>query len=408
MPNIFDYLEWRGDLTLDQAPLNEVDNLIFCLLSYVDLDGIVPGDGAKGCIPLRQAAAEYFFAHGDTLSDRPLGLIVPADILTLFRRMGKCRRSRDLEMTGYVNAVSEEREMQFSAVTIRLPAEQIFVAFRGTDDTLVGWREDFNLSHMEEIPSQRMAAQYLDSLDLPPDTALYVGGHSKGGNLAVWGAVHAGQAVRDRIAQVYSNDGPGFSEGTVASEAYQALSDRIRVILPEDSLVGLLLEHDEGYTIVKSNRRGLYQHDGLSWEVLGSSFLRAEGLSPKGLRHDTVVRDRIAAMTREERKRFTHLMFSLLESTGAKTLTDLHRGGTKTLVTMIKAYRELSDREQETAAYLWDKLFTPRADDRLDRAERPDRTEGGLQPTQPKRNKKTGRTRRKGKIRLSWFPLFSV
>jgi hypothetical protein len=111
-------------------------------------------------------------------------------------------------------------------------------------------------------------------------------------------------------------------------------------------------------------------------------------------------------MTREERKRFTHLMFSLLESTGAKTLTDLHRGGTKTLVTMIKAYRELSDEEQETAAYLWDKLFTPRADDRAERLESTER--GDIQSPQPKRNKKTGRTRRRGKIHLSWFPLFSV
>ena len=394
MPNVFDYLEWRGDLTFEQAPVNEVDNLIFCLLSYVDLDGLIPTDPAKGRITLHRAAAEYFFAHGDTIPDRPLGLIVPADILTLFRRMAKCRRFRDLELTGYVNAISEEREMQFSALTVRLPGEQIFVAFRGTDDSIVGWREDFNLSHMEEVPSQRMAADYLNALDLTPDTTLYVGGHSKGGNLAVWGAVHAEESVRARIVQVYSNDGPGFSEGTISSEAYQALSARIRVILPEDSLVGLLLEHDDRYTIVKSNRRGLYQHDGLSWEILGPCFIRADRLSSKGLRHDTVVRERIDAMTRDERKHFTRLMFSLLEATGAKTLTDLHRGGPKTLVTMIKAFRDLTDEEQETASYLWDKLFSARADER-DR-EPPDKPKN-----EPKPKKHT-----KGKVRISWFPLF--
>ena len=390
MPNVFDYLEWRGDLTFEEIPVNEVDNLIFCLLSYVDLDGIVPAEPQKGRVTIRRAAAEYFFTHED-IQDRPLGLIVPADILTLFRRMAHARRFRDLELTGYTNTVCEVREMQFSALTIRLPGEQMFVAFRGTDDTIVGWREDFNLSHMEEVPSQRMAADYLNRLDLTPDTTLWVGGHSKGGNLAVWGAVHASEPVRRRIAQVYSNDGPGFSEGTVTSEAYRSLSDRIRIILPEDSLVGLLLEHDEGYTVIKSNRKGVYQHDGLSWEVLGASFLRADRLSSKGIQHDTVVRDRINAMTRAERKNLTRLMFTLLESTGAKTLTELHQGGAKTVITMVKAFRDLSEEEQETASYLWDKLVGTKLPEPV-REKRPE----------PSRKPK----KRRGRVRISFFPLF--
>lgn len=394
MPNVFDYLEWRGDLTFEEAPLNEVDNLIFCLLSYVDLEGIVPTDPKQGRVTLRYAAAEYFFTHGDTLPDRPLGLIVPSDILTLFRRMGHCRRFRDLELTGYTNTVCEVREMQFSALTIRLPREQMFVAFRGTDDTIVGWREDFNLSHMEEVPSQRHAAEYLNALDMTPDTALFVGGHSKGGNLAVWGAVHADEEVRRRIVRVYSNDGPGFSEGTIASDAYRTLSDRIRVIIPEDSLVGLLLEHDEHYTVVKSNRKGVYQHDGLSWEVLGANFLRADSLSQRGIQHDTKVRARINAMTRDERKNFTRIMFSILESTGAKTLTELHQGGPKTVITMIKAFRDLSEEEQETAAYLWDKLAGNKP------------IEVGREKCKEESVDEKKIKKCKGKIRISFFPLF--
>ena len=392
MPNLFDYLEWRGDLTFDESPVGEVDNLIFCLLAYVNLDGIVPSDSAKGRVILHQAAAEYFFTHHDYV-DRPLGLIVPSDILTLFRRMAHTRRFRNLELTGYVNTVCEQREMQFSALTIRLPSEQLFVAFRGTDDTIVGWREDFNLSHMEEIPSQRMAAAYLNSLDMTRDTALFVGGHSKGGNLAVWGAIHAKPEIQRRITRVYSNDGPGFFEGLITSEAYQALADRICRILPEDSLVGLLLEHDGNHTVVKSNRKGLYQHDGLSWEVLGACFLRADSLSSKGVRHDTVIRERIDAMTREERKKFTSIMFSLLEATGAKTLTELHKSGPKALVTMIKAFRELTEEEQETAAYLWDKLFIGKSEEK---------GKDAIQRTVAEKKTKP----RKAPIRVSFFPLF--
>ena len=389
MPNLFDYLEWRGDLSFDTVPVSEADNLAFCLLSYVDLDGIVPGDPWQGSVSLRAAAAEYFFTHPDG-GTRPLGLIVPADILTLFRRMAMTPRFRDLRLTGYVNVVCEERAMQFSALTVLLPGERVFVAFRGTDDTIVGWREDFNLSHMDEVPSQRSAAEYLNALDLTPDTALYVGGHSKGGNLAVWGAVHAEESVRRQIAQVYSNDGPGFTKGTVASEAYQALSDRIRIILPEDSLVGLLLEHDERYTVVRSERKGLFQHNGLSWEILGDTFIRSERLSKKGIHADTVIREHIDAMTREEREHLVRLVFGLLESTGCKTLTELHASGGRAAVSVLKAYREMSDEDQRAVAFLWEKLTAGKKSN----AERP-------RPTNPPRTKRKHR----GKVRVSFFPL---
>ena len=390
MPNIMDYLEWRGDLTLDEAPLCEVDNLIFCMLSYVDLDGIVPTSSRTGSIKLRAAAAEYFFTHPD-VGTRPLGFIIPADILTLFRRMARTRRFRDLQLTNYVNETSEERETQFSAVTILLPTEEAFVAFRGTDDTVVGWKEDFHLSYMDEIPAQRRAAEYLNDLDLTPDTILYVGGHSKGGNLAVWSAVHAEKHVQDKICQVYSNDGPGFSPETVQSDAYKALSGRIRVILPEDSLVGLLLEQDPRYTVIQSDRKGLFQHDGLSWKVLGGQFMRADGLSVTGKRNDTVVRDRIASMTMHERREFIRLIFTLVESTGAKTLTELHNGRVKTALTDLKTFRDMSAADQETAFYLWGKLVSHRAAE----------TKSALRPMRvAPPTKHTA-----GRVRISFFPL---
>lgn len=392
MPNVFDYLEWRGDLSFAQSPVNEVDSLIFCLLSYVDLDGIVPADPQKGRITVRAAAAEYFFTH-DTTPARPLGLMVPADTLTLLRRVAKYPRFRDLELTGYVSETSEEREMQFSALTFRLPGEGLFVAFRGTDDTIVGWREDFNLSHMEEVPSQRMATEYLNRLDLTPETNLYVGGHSKGGNLAVWGAVHAEESVRRRMVAVYSHDGPGFSEGTVQSDAYRSLSDRIRILLPDDSLVGLLLEHDEAYSVIKSNRKGLFQHDGLSWEVLGGRFLRADTLSPRGIHTDTVIREHIRAMTREERRDLIEIVFHLLESTGAKTLTELHANPGKAILSMIKSYRELPPEAQKTASFLWDKLVRSKVTVDQDASRKPI-----FEQTQkPKQGK--------GRLRVSFFPL---
>lgn len=393
MSNVMDYLEWHGDLTFDVSSVNEVDNLIFCLLSYVDLDGIVPDKASKGKISLRQAAMEYFFQHVDQ-KERALGFIIPDDILVLFRRMACSNRYGDLQLTGYINEISEEREMQFSALTIYLPKEQMFVAFRGTDDTIVGWREDFNMSHLEEVPSQRKATEYLNGLDITPDTGLHIGGHSKGGNLAVWGAVHASQPIRERIIRVYSNDGPGFSEGTVQSDAYRNLAERISILLPNDSLVGLLLEHDEGYTVVKSSRKGLFQHDGLSWEVLGGRFVRADALSSKGIHNDTIVRERIQAMSREERKLLIDIIFYLLESTGAKTLSELYMNRRKAILTMIKTYRDLPPEYQQVAAFLWDKLIGSKIG--------PEK----ITNKQSSVMKKTNPIRKRGAIRISLFPLF--
>lgn len=358
MANVMDYLEWRGDLTFEEAPLCEVDNVIFSMLVHVNLDGIVPGVG-QGSITLRNAATEYFFTH-DPDELRPLGLIVPTEILSLFRRMANCRRFSSLELTGYVNEIREEEVTQFCALTVRLPGEQVFVAFSGTDDTLVGWKEDFHLSFMDEIPAQRRAVEYVNALDLTPDTALYLGGHSKGGNLAIWSAIRADESVRQRVRRAFCNDGPGFTEETVNSEAYRSLSDRFTVLLPESSLIGLLLEHEKDCCIViKSNRKGLYQHDGLSWEVSGPAFVRAEGLSKQGIRTDTVIRERINSMTRCEKQKLAELIFTVLEATGAKTLTDLHNGKFKTAYSMVKAYQDLSEEDQEAAVYLWGKLTDP-------------------------------------------------
>ncbi len=397
MSNVMDYLEWRGDLTFEEAPLNEVDNLIFSLLSYVDLADIVPPTHKHGGVTLRRAAMEYFFIHDDP-EPRPLGLIIPADILLLFRRMAHTTRFANLELSGYVNEICETREMQFSAITVHLPNEGKFVAFRGTDDTIVGWREDFNLSYMEEVPSQRKATNYLNDLDLPPDAPLYIGGHSKGGNLAVWSAVHANERVRRQIRRVWSNDGPGFTEEMLQSEIYRTMEDRICTLLPDAALIGLLLEHNDHYTVIKSERKGVFQHDGMSWEVVGSTFVRSEGLSKKAIRNDTVVRDRLRAMSREERQTFTGLFFHVLESTGAKTLTELYEGGMKGVLALIRTFKDMSREDQDTVTYMIGKLFGgkvfPADKDVLSKESVPPVIQSTAPTVHPPRRR----------IRIEWFP----
>lgn len=360
MPHIPDYIRWRGDIPFANDPVNEVDNLIFCLLSYVELEGAVPGD-FKHSVTVAEAAKTYFLSH-DPKDERPLGLIVPRQIVDMFRQMADAPRYRDVKLCGYVNEIDREKQVQFAALTIKLPNNTWFVAVRGTDDTVVGWREDFNLSWMDEVPAQRMTAAYLDALPLTKKARLYVGGHSKGGNLAVWGAVHAAPHVRERMETIYSNDGPGFTEGFLQSESYRTLADRIVYLVPQSSLVGLLLSHDEKQQrhIIRSSQLGIFQHNGLSWEVMGGTFVRAERLSGRGKRNDSVVSARIEGMTAEERRHLTELFFGVLESTGAKTLTELNQSALRNGAAMLRAVNDLDRESKDMALYLIGKLFNIR------------------------------------------------
>ena len=360
MSSVIDYLTWRGDVTFDACPLGEVDNLIFSLMSYIDFDGIVPAEQTAAGVTVREVAKEYFFRYPDESSAgaRRLGLIVPPEILTVFRQMAESERYGQLLLRGFVNEICEEHEMQFSAVTVVLPDDSLYVAFRGTDDTLVGWKEDFNLSYMDAVPSQRKAAAYLNAVPVTNKTRLYVGGHSKGGNLAVWGAVHADDGIRRAIARVYSNDGPGFSAAVLSSDAYREMADRMTFLVPPAAVVGLLLDNAGTYEVVCSGaKNGLFQHNAMTWEVLGNRFVRADGLSHKGVHTDTVTRARIDGMTADEKRTLINLFFDLLQRTGAKTLTELYDGRVKHSLTILREIGDMDKETKEATHYLINKFF---------------------------------------------------
>lgn len=354
MANLNDYLDWRGDVTFDQCPLNELDSSLFSMLVYVNFQGIVPSDPNEPGVTLREAAKDFFFTYDDD-EKYPLGLIIPKEIITIFRRMADLPRYANLYLTGYVNEISEEREMQFSAVTIRLPNGDLVASFRGTDDTIIGWKEDFMMAYMEEVPSQRKAAQYLN--DLSAEGGLYVTGHSKGGNLSVWAAVHADSRVRDRIIRAYSNDGPGFTREMLQTEAYRGLADRLVFIVPQSSLVGMLFFHENIHEVVKSRARGVFQHNPFTWAVMGAAFVRAEELDSKSVRTETVFRERLATMSADERRQLVELIFDVLESSGAKTLVEFNEGKLRRAFTMVRAISELSKEDKDAAWFLLSKLF---------------------------------------------------
>ena len=321
MANILDYLDWRGDLTLAERGFNEVDNLLMAELCFLDFSGIVPADFSAPA-PLPEAMRAY-----DRLRPQEtMGVLVPEQIPELGRKMAASRRFSDLTLCGYVSRIDEETQTQFSALTLLLPDKTAYIAFRGTDDTIVGWKEDFNLAFLPVVPAQRMAAAYLRAAaQALPSQPLRVGGHSKGGNLAVYSAVFCGESVQNQLMRVYNNDGPGFRTSLLGLPEHKNVADKITTILPESSVVGMLLEHEERYEVVRSTQSGLWQHDGFSWELMGTKFIYVEDIKNSSKRKDKTLRAWVDDMDMELREQFVNKLFAFCKSTDARTLTDLKR-----------------------------------------------------------------------------------
>jgi hypothetical protein len=324
MANIIDYLDWRGDIPFSVSPFNDIDNLLFTQLSFIDLEGILAPRVSGGGMPLWEAAEKYFEAHPDETTH--MGLIVPAAIRTMIRRMAQCERYKNLTLAGYVNRIDENVQKQFAALTILINEREAYISYRGTDDTLVGWKENFNMSFMQAIPAQMDAVDYLNhaAADIPHQR-LYVGGHSKGGNLAIYAAIHCEETIKNRIIKVYSNDGPGYRREVIDSSIYRQMEGRIVNIVPQSSVVGRLLEHDEHYTVVQSSATGLWQHDAFSWDVLGTCFVEAPALTKDSQRIERAVKKWVAEMDDAQCEKFVDSLYQVLTSSNAKTLTDLTR-----------------------------------------------------------------------------------
>ena len=341
MANLMDYLDWRGDLTLDQDPFNEVDNLILAELSFVDFGGIVPPPGKGDSVPLCDAAEAFFrkYAQGEPIE---MGVLVPDEIPEMLRKMARSSRFGHMGLNGFADWLDEGRGEQFAALTVETGDGRLYLSFRGTDDTLAGWQEDFYLAFMPEVPAQTMAVQYVrDMARQYPRRKLRLGGHSKGGNLAVYAAVQCPVAVQRRIESVWSNDGPGFHEDFLELPQHRRVAERIHSIVPKSSVVGMLLEHEEDYTVVDSDQLGLWQHDGFSWQVMGRSFVTLGKITRQAQLSDTTLRQWLRGMSPERREKFVDALFTVLKSSGAATLTDLKTESFKAVGPMVKAMKDL-------------------------------------------------------------------
>lgn len=327
MSNMFDYLTWRGDLPLTYSPLNDVDSLIFAVLSYQSYpeETMRLRDLNVPALPVTGRRHPSFLEESSTL------LI----------RAAATERFAGVRVHHAVAVTDPDRDMQFAAVTFGLPDGTEFVAFRGTDSSIVGWHEDFNMAFESPVPAQSAAVAYLNAIAAGTDAPIFLGGHSKGGNLAVYAAAHADTAVQTRIRAVYSFDGPGLDDATMASDGYARIARRIRSFIPQQSVVGLLMSYHPEYTVVRSDGVGLLQHNGFTWQVLGTSFVAVTELDVSSQVVDQTVHAWLSRVSPEQRRRFVSTIFSILESTGANTTTELIQHAPEMLPAIHKALQGL-------------------------------------------------------------------
>ena len=353
MANLLDYLDWRGDLTLEQAPFNEVDNLILAELSFVDFKDIVPGPDEGESVVLREAAEAFFakFPQGEKID---MGVLVPGAIPEMLRKMADSRRFGDMKLNCFVDHLDVGKGEQFAALAIETGDKGMYLSFRGTDDTLAGWKEDFELACMPEVPAQKKAVAYTWAVAKQfPRKKLRLGGHSKGGNLAVYAGVFCPENVQKRIIAVWSNDGPGFHNDLLDLPEHRRIAERIFSIVPKSSVVGMLLEHEEDYTVVDSDQLGFMQHDGFSWQGVGDHFITLRQVTQQAHFSDQELRKWVHGLTVEQRETFVNAMFDVLSASGAVTLTDLKDDSFKAVGAMVKAMKDL---DKETRDGLWEFL----------------------------------------------------
>lgn len=341
MTNILDYLRWRGDLRMAAIPFNEADGAVFSRIAYFPFHLI--GLDTSSTVNLGNAVDA--FLEVPDMADA----VLSKEDYPLMQALADSPRYRALTLTDYTNTFSAEDEIQFCAVTVKLAENLRVVAFRGTDNTLVGWKEDFNMSFAAPVPAQLLAETYVRGLAERYPGEFILVGHSKGGNLAAYAAMFCPAKVQDRIRSVWSYDGPGFEKQLVEKSGFARVSARMHTLIPQTSIVGMLLEHEEGCSVVHSENAGMMQHDLYSWDVERDRFCHLETVTGGSRLIDATVKEWVSGMSYDERASFVDALYTVLRDTNAQTIREMRSHPAASTLAML---RSLSDMDEKTRGML--------------------------------------------------------
>lgn len=330
--NINDYLIWRGDLPFSLFRFNDIDSLILARFSYLPFDKIDLKDGDK----ILDIAGKM-----SILKDDDFKIIDDKDLIF---NLGRSVRFKDLTISDFSLNKSLESERQFGAITVHLD-DFIYVSFIGTDNSIIGWKEDFNMSFMKNIPAQIEGAKYLNDIASKYSDDLRIGGHSKGGNVAIYSALYCDKDVLNKIIEVNNFDGPGFNKEVISSG--NNILNKVVTFIPEDSVIGRLLEHDEKTITVYSHNKGLQQHDIYSWELIKDKFVLAEKITESSEFINLTIREWLLNTTPQNRKIFVDGVFDLFYSSNSDSFRELSKSWVKDIPNMMSAYKDISKEDRK-------------------------------------------------------------
>ena len=339
MHTILDYMKWRGDLTFEERPMNNIDFLICSIISYFPFEmAIKDRDAVLTIEELYEEMVKKNVREKDFL------LFHDVDLLKL---LVKSKRYKDIELTNFVSVTNIDSEKQFAALTILLPNNYIYVSYRGTDHSFVGWKEDFNMTYLDVVPAQQSALEYLNKIKPRLFTKIFVGGHSKGGNLAIYASLHCDMKIRSKIKHIFNYDGPGFLKDITESKEYQRISDCISTYVPQTSIIGRLLNCNDEYHVVKSNQKLVWQHDYFSWEINVDDFVYDDEVDPTSNLLDNIISEWLDTVTLEEREQFIDLVYRMLLTTNASTFKELDLKGLKGMKQIWKMLETLNKEDKK-------------------------------------------------------------
>ena len=341
MGTIIDYLTWRGDLPLSRDPFNSIDALLLSSLSYIDFTDIVPAK-RQGKVTMREAAKQFFKLHSEEelSNDKSFINFCPS----ILRALANSNRFRGAMLSNFVDDTDIGREIQFGALEIETSDGIAFISFRGTDDRIIGWKEDFNLSYMT-VPAETEAVLYMQEVMGGRTQEIRMGGHSKGGHLAIYAATQTLPEITHRIKKIYSFDGPGFgfNKEILETPEFKFIEQKIEKYIPQTSIVGRLLTSSVNPVVIKSNEMGIMQHNPLSWEVEGKEFYKLASTDKVSDTFEETLTSWLDEMSPIQRKVFVDDLFSVFEASGAETMSSMTKVGIRGTKAMITRLREIND-----------------------------------------------------------------
>ena len=340
---ILDYINKYGDYSFDDREFNEVDNVILSVLSYIDFDGIVFN---KNKISIKRAGDSYFKIH----SKKEKNITGVRNAIDIFKSIYNKKRYRDLLLYNYVYIGDDSR--QFSALSIDINSDTTYISFEGTDQLISGWEEDFKMSYIFPVEAQKQAVRYVNRYFTFSRKKIIIGGHSKGGNLAMVAGMFANFWVKDRIVNIYNNDGPGFRKKEIEGKYFKSIENKIIHIIPNYCIIGLLLRHNDKYKVIKSTKKSIYAHDIATW-VIDDNKLKESKLSSFSVFLDNGMIKWLDKYNDDERKNFVESLFMVFDRASIVNLVDILNN--KKLI--LKLIMETKDIDKKTKRMLREFIF---------------------------------------------------